>query len=36
MTKLSDTELDRRLSTLEDTGEDLSLRVGHLEAHRSS
>jgi hypothetical protein len=36
MIKLSYTELDRRLSTLEHTVEDLSLRVGHLEAHRSS
>lgn len=36
MIKLSFAELDRRLSTLEHAVEDLTLRVGHLEAHRSS
>ena len=36
MIKLSSIELDRRLSTLEHPVEDLTLRVGHLEAHRSS
>ena len=36
MIKLSYAELDRRLSTLEHTVEDLTLRVGHLEAHHSS